>query len=972
MDNVVIEIDGNTPILLDDPDVVFLVQSGKAEVYAVPLLNGKPAGRRTHLFRAELGQALFGLETEAVDGSIGLLVCGSPGTELFRRQRSRLLDAVRKTGDKLFAEPIIYLIESWIIGLSDGICLEMPPTKFRELAVQQIGTEGGLTIPGGMAVRPREDILWTKHITGTSFFANWEKMQLTTASHFTPLTEHTWLSTETESQFSVVATMDLVQTESDEDSPELWAGLAAFHRMALDCIGMNQQRSASDERVQLEKKAENDSFLLEEAFSHLITASGARGLDVKDETGHPMFLACQIIGDYFDVTLVPPPVSTRRTAFSAFDYLNNIARASHLQFRQVLLKGEWWCQDNGPLLAYREEDGYPVALLPLTPSVYELHDPVKQTHVHITADCAATLKPVAHMFYRSFPDRGLSLFDIIKFSMATTWKRDLVIICLMGITGGLLSLAIPVATGILFDNVIPSADRSQVWPVILLLLVGAGTGFIFQIVRAISMVRMENVMDVSLQAAVWDRLLNLPTAFFRDYTVGGLAVRVNGIAVIRRMISGAAAIAILSSLFSVFSLFLLFHYDVMLAFVAVKLVLFALIVAGVLGYSLLHYMRIMNKMETKISGLVVQLVGGIAKFRMAGAENRAYYLWAKEFSYQRTVTYKARTIGNYLTVFLSSYPMIATMVIFILMASSDNRLSTGNFLAFNSAFMSFLSSMLLLSSTFIVLAQVVPLYEGAKPIFDALPEVNEAKADPGELTGEIEVNHVSFRYKPDGPVILNDVSLTINPGEFIAIVGASGCGKSTLFRLLLGFDQPESGAIYYDGQDLDGIDVRYLRSQMGVVLQNGKLMAGPILNNIIGASNLGLVDAWEAAKMAGLEDDIRQMPMGMHTVLSEGGSTLSGGQRQRLLIARAIVKRPRILYFDEATSALDNKTQTIVSESLERLKSTRVVIAHRLSTIVNADRIYVMDKGQIIESGTYDELMMRDGMFAELARRQIA
>jgi ATP-binding cassette subfamily C protein len=193
-----------------------------------------------------------------------------------------------------------------------------------------------------------------------------------------------------------------------------------------------------------------------------------------------------------------------------------------------------------------------------------------------------------------------------------------------------------------------------------------------------------------------------------------------------------------------------------------------------------------------------------------------------------------------------------------------------------------------------------------------------------------------------------------------------------LTRLLLGFEKPASGCVFYDGKDLDRLDVNQVRRQIGVVLQNGKLIAGDILSNIIGSLNLTIDHAWEAARSAGLEEDIQALPMGMHTFLSEGGGNLSGGQRQRLLIARALVNKPSILLFDEATSALDNRTQAIVNESLEALQVSRMVIAHRLSTVQKADRILVLDKGKLVESGTYEELMQQGEIFAELARRQVA
>ena len=299
-------------------------------------------------------------------------------------------------------------------------------------------------------------------------------------------------------------------------------------------------------------------------------------------------------------------------------------------------------------------------------------------------------------------------------------------------------------------------------------------------------------------------------------------------------------------------------------------------------------------------------------------------------------------------------------------------MATGDFIAFNGAFGSFTANMMSATGAIIAMMMSIPIYEQAKPILQSLPEVNAAMADPGALRGDIEISQASFRYDPEGAAILNEVSISVRSGEFVALVGPSGSGKSTILRLLLGFERLESGSIYFDDQDVSGLDIPAVRRQIGVVLQNGGMMSGDIFTNITGSSLATLDDAWEAARMAGFDEDIRQMPMGMHTVVSEGGTTLSGGQRQRLLIARAVVNRPRLIFFDEATSALDNRTQAIVSESLERLQATRIVVAHRLSTIINADRIYVLDRGRVVQTGTYATLQEEGGLFADLVRRQVA
>jgi len=387
----------------------------------------------------------------------------------------------------------------------------------------------------------------------------------------------------------------------------------------------------------------------------------------------------------------------------------------------------------------------------------------------------------------------------------------------------------------------------------------------------------------------------------------------------------------------------------------------------------LKYQRPIMKIQGKIAGMVLQFITGISKLQVAGAEGLAFAVWARAFSEETRLDRKTGAVWIGLNVFNTAYWILTTIVLFGAMAFwVESRMSTGAFLAFNAAFGGSIGAVLAMGNALLSLLDAVPIYERAKPILQATPEVDEERADPGELHGKIELSHILFRYHPDTPPVLNDLSFQVNPGEMVALVGPSGAGKSSLFRLLLGFETPEAGSIYYDGIELAGLDVTAVRRQFGVVLQNAKLTPGSIFENIVGSSLLTLEDACEAARQAGLEEDISQMPMGMHTILSEGAGTLSGGQRQRLMIARAIVARPRILLFDEATSALDNHTQGIVSRSLEQLQATRIIIAHRLSTIMNAHRILVIQGGRLVQSGHYQELIQQPGVFADMAKRQLA
>jgi ABC-type bacteriocin/lantibiotic exporter with double-glycine peptidase domain len=335
-------------------------------------------------------------------------------------------------------------------------------------------------------------------------------------------------------------------------------------------------------------------------------------------------------------------------------------------------------------------------------------------------------------------------------------------------------------------------------------------------------------------------------------------------------------------------------------------------------------------------------------------------------------TLKATRVTIWGNVFNAAFPLICSAGAFaVFFFFLTGTYQTGPFMAYTAAFAQLLAGLLALSLALVALTTAAPLYERTKPILQALPEVDDTYADPGELRGHIEMDHVSFSYDPDGPPTVRDLSLHVHPGEFVAIVGPSGAGKSTLFRLLLGFDSPSSGAIHYDGQDLRTLDLGALRRQISTVLQDGRVFSGSIQLNIAGAAQLTQDQIWEAAAKAGLAEDIEAMPMGMFTYVAEGGVTLSGGQRQRLLIARALSTRPAILFFDEATSALDNRTQALVMNSLEEVNATRLVIAQRLSTVRAADRIYVLENGCVAQEGSYDELISKPGLFKRLAERQL-
>ena len=541
---------------------------------------------------------------------------------------------------------------------------------------------------------------------------------------------------------------------------------------------------------------------------------------------------------------------------------------------------------------------------------------------------------------------------------------------------GLLALVAPLASAALIDDVIPSAQSHLLVQLGILLFVVAVSQSLFAVARNQLVLRIQDKMDLAIQAAIWDRVLNLPITFFRDYSVADLAARVNSINAMHRMLSVGTMTSLLNGLFSFLSFIVLFRFSAPLAFTALALLAGAGLALFIFGWLTLRVLKNMVASQRRINNLILQFLQGVAKLRATASEARAFSIWAKESTHMRDIALKILKLRTVERVFFSGYEHAGTVALFavrgaLIGADSHRTLSAGEFVGFYAAFVNVFQGTLGICQTLVGLMMLVPLYQMAKSILQAVPEDDAGKTHPGTLSGAIEVSQVYFSY-PDGEPVLANVSLQVRPGSFTAIVGPSGSGKSTLLRLLLGFEMPTSGAVLYDDKNLQDLNLRAVRQQFGVVLQNSQLMGGDIFSNIAGTSNASIDDAWDAARQSGLDADVQLMPMGMHTAIGEGSSTLSGGQRQRVLISRALVGRPRILYFDEATSALDNRSQAVVSESLMRLKTTRIVVAHRLSTVIHADQIIVLDGGQIVEAGSYAELMEKNGLFAELARRQLA
>ena len=691
-------------------------------------------------------------------------------------------------------------------------------------------------------------------------------------------------------------------------------------------------------------------------------------LPVAAEGDDPMDAAFAVVAKVHGVTfaaLPPGPASAERITL--------LARSARVRTRRVRLTDDWWGADSGPMIGYLAEDHRPVALVPRGATRYELIDPQNHSRVVVDGRTAAAVEPDAVVVYRPLPDGPLTIGALLRSALLHA-RSDVVRLFAFAIGSALVALAVPIVTGRIVGIVIPEADVPELLQLTLALVIAAIAGALFQLATAIAVLRIQGRMGGYLVPAIWGRLLSLPTAFFRRYSAGDLAVRVQSVEAMVRVVGSGAVVALLGVATAVVSLALIWYYSIVFGIVA-TLLLAALAVVVVFS-SRVQYRRARAVEQTagQLSGLVLEFVSGISKLRVAGAHEKAFGRWAERFGTRRAAQNDVRRAQNIVTIAIAVFPVLSSLVLFAVVGVSDPQaVSAGQFLAINAAFGQVVAAVVSITLVTTQLVQAAPAMRRVLPVITEIPEDDATKSDPGVLRGDVQFSGVSFRYQEDGPLVLDDVSIRIPAGSSIALVGPSGSGKSTLGRLLLGFEVPEEGGVYLDDQDLAGLDLRAVRRQLGVVLQSVEPLPGSIMSNILGdAVDLTIDDAWRAAEHAGLADDVRAMPMGMHTAITEGGSTLSGGQRQRLLIARALAGDPRVLLFDEATSALDNVTQAVVAESLAELFVTRIVIAHRLSTVRNADRIYYLERGRILESGTFDELMSLGGRFAAQANRQLA
>ena len=960
-----IETGAHQPFPMDDPARVYFVEQGHLDVFAVELSADEVAGRRRFVARAAAGQMAFGCDRiadpERSERTFGFLAVPS-------------LDAVLIAGERTgvasdnFDLDATNWIDEWISHLAEFLVRDRPPPRNALL----LEADPDIPYASGSALSAQhKDVIWVSANAPLRLVGH-SDLTVAEGEPLQPITEHTWLEIDVDAQVSAVYTPTALLTE------RLWPGLDRFGARVLEfaMLAEAEETATATARRRSAHEARRASVTgALRGFGEILAAT--RDDAPADATGRtPLQTAAALVATSCGASLEIPARPQR--ARGPIEEVEALARRSGIRTRQISLAPGWWRRDGPSFVGFiAGENGRekPLAVLADNRGTYRAVDPETDATFAVNNQTAAGIKPSGIAFYAPLPDRVESGKEALRFSMHQR-GRDIRTLLAVGILGGLAALLIPILTGQILVRMIPRADI-PLWLAALgaLLLVAFGSA-VFEIVRSIALLRIEGRIDERLQAAIWSRLISLPAPFFRNFTVGDLENRANGISQIRQLLTGAAIQAAMGGIFSVFSLLLLFYYSWSLALGVCGLLLVLIGAIWPLARGQLRHYRAVFQAQGVINGFVFQMISGLAKLRVANAESHALARWAQRFAEQKRESLAALHWAAGQHVVVGMFRPLALMVIFAfiyyaLMRPGVPSFDLAAFLSFNAAFGQLTGAVLRLTTAATAIMGIIPLLERVQPILETQPETAGEGIDPGDLKGEIEFANVSFSYDPDGPNALDSLSFRIKQGDYVAFVGPSGCGKSTIYRLLLGFERPDAGTVLLDGHDLSSLDPTAIRSSMGVVLQNGQIVAGSIFENIAGLSPLSAEEAWAAARAAALEDDIRAMPMGMRTVLPEGGTGLSVGQKQRLLIARALARRPRVLLFDEATSALDNRAQAIVQESLKKLGVTRLVIAHRLSSIRDVDRIYVLDAGRIVESGNYDQLIKRDGVFAALARRQL-
>ncbi|MGW5580160.1 ATP-binding cassette domain-containing protein [Micromonospora chokoriensis] len=961
---------------LDGPVAGWLVTGGEADLFAVRRAGMSPS-RRHHVARLPAGGLV---PTSTALGAWQLILVPLPGAELRGLSQRSLallerhvrLDRPADEGPSrrawTAATEMVGAVDLVLVTVADALRRGQAPREASTLSGREI-----VSLAQGSALTSTGGAWWLRSAGGQLRRNDGGPVEMSGEHELLLIAERDWVVAESACAVESQGSWDLLV------AGQLRSAVDQHVARLLRVVESRIEEADAALLSGVRRRRQVDAAVLAAAARRSIGVIGAGGaVPVPDtEAGFDRYGRAASVVRVVTEGMGSPvnePADRSGAVLDDRAAVHAVSRASSLFLREVRLPERWWRRDLGPLVGWRVgADPEQAVAVPLVFRRRRYHqvDPDTRAHSPISAAVAATFAVEATQVQAPLPPSA-RMRHLLRAGLVGA-GRDVRGLLFAAACVALLGLGVPLATGEVLGQLARQGEVDGLFGFVALMLSAAVVAGLVGVVQNLRLLRLDGRLQSGAQLAIWDRLLRLPARFFTGRSSGEIANSMLGIsfvgealsALLPQLVSAAATVAV--------TLGMLLVVEPVLGLWGAGIVTVTLLTFGGFAVLIVHQQRSALPAEHRAAAMTNQLLGGIVKIKVAAAEARAHARWSEVAATARAALQRVRQSQAGLVAFATVLPIAGQLVLFaVLMGPLAGRIAPADFFILNVGFAMLLGALLVLVSAGVEVIAAVPRLRSLNDILRADPEARPDKVDPGELRGEIALHRVTFAYQPDEPPVLVDIDLHVRPGEFVAIVGPSGCGKSTLLRLLLGFERQQQGAVLYDGQDLSELDVHAVRRQCGVVLQDGQLFAGSVRDNICGAGSFPLDQVWDAARMAGLADDLEALPMGMSTMVPFGGGTLSVGQRQRVLIARALAPRPRIIFLDEATSALDNRTQEVVTRSTATLAATRLVIAHRLSTVRAADTIVVLDEGRIVQRGSYDELMDQpEGLFHRLARRQL-
>ncbi len=967
-----IVVEGNTHFILDDPTSIYWMEEEEGDLFMFSPQDKSFIPQ--FLLDVAPGDLLLPAPLAKEAKSYSLFFVSSRRARLRKISLQMVREEIQRSDAS--AQAIALLLDKWVLHLiSYFVSPEEGESadyyfKPKEKVEAKEGTKLALTHT--LAPEEKNRVTWLQIKKGSATLSGESLYTFSAEKNLLyPFSFAHSLQVQSDLEMETGFTNDFLKSAFDQS----FSSIAYFHLRIFDRLCEKRAKGLEEavEKMQKKKRLEEERY--QEAFYKLGSVLNDKISIPSAHEGTPLYKACDLVCQDLKIQIQMPPLSENDDEDKQ---VRQIAAHNEIYLRKITLSPEWWRGANGPILAFWKEGGA-VALLQRKKG-YELVDPSTKMHVPL-AVAISSLSDKAYVFYEGFPKKVIKFIDFIKGCYKYNLK-DFLLIFTVALLGGILNMFLPFAMKTLFDTLNFGKDLNLLSQLTMGLLIITFSSSLFLLVKNFTIQRIQGIAKNQLETSLWARLLDLPASFFRKNPSGNLMNYAATLQGMRADMVTNATKLVIDGVYCFFYLLQMFIYSGKLSFIGLGGVFLAALIYAV---CITIQVRLTDKvvdLSSRIQGVVVQIITGIAKIRVAGAESRFFGIWGHLFAEKKRLNIKIQYANAVQSLVFRLFPLLLTVVLFSVaislfkghfsfnLAQPMTGMSMGTFLGFSTAFNLFVMAALEIFETLFSQSLAIPYWKKAKFILQEPLEKPGEKMQPAKLKGAVALEHISFRYDKEGEWILQDISMVANPGEMIGIVGPSGCGKSTLVRLLLGFETPDQGEVLYDELALQDLDLRSVRKQIGTVLQNAGILSGSIYENIVGAGSYTVEEIERALMLSGFEEDLLKLPMGLNTVMPMGGTTVSGGQRQRLYLARALVSSPKILILDEATSALDNKTQELVSANLDSINVTRIVIAHRLSTIQHADRIYVLDRGRIIETGTFHELAAQKGLFADMLKRQ--